>query len=172
MVHCGVRQFRSRIFGYSRHPVRDEFAAIDREHSEAQRRRDELHVRIENVVRELDSAYSRLREYERLHAENPSREPIACFVRYTLYVATSKARSIEEEGRRKARAVAARGEEKVMMRFLELMGKNQEALNRLREVAVQADNLVDATLREFAELSGKLAGGQKIFKEWIRETAP
>jgi len=171
MVQCGVRQFRSRMFGYSRHLVDDEFAMIDREHSDAQRRRDELHSRIESVVRELDTAYSMLREYEQLHAENPSREPIACFVRYTLYVATSKARSIEEEGYRKARSVAARGEEKVMNRLLELTGRNQEALNRLKEVAAQAENLVDATLREFAEFSEKLTSGQKIFKDWIREAA-
>jgi hypothetical protein len=171
MVQREVSRFRTRVLGYSRRLVREEFAAIDSEYLEARRRRDELRARIEHVAEELDSAYATLREYERLHAENPSREPVACFVRYTSYVATSTARSIEEEGRDKAAAVLARGEEEVAARSRELREADQEGLRRLREAAARAEQLVDTTSREFSDLAAKVAGGRTALEEWMRGTA-
>jgi hypothetical protein len=154
-------RFPIRVRGYKRRPVDDELAAIDSELAAAREKRDADLLRIRSTVAELGRAYRVLHEYEWVHAENPTRDRLACFVRYALYSATCEARSIEEDGRLKARAVVEEGEQLLAARRAELAAAHQDEVRRLEEAAARAGQLVEETVREFAALAEDLADRQK-----------
>ncbi len=160
-------RFRVRFRGYDRRSVHAEFAAIEFETGAARARHEEALVRIRSAAAELGRAYAKLHEYEWLHAGNPAREPLACFVRHLAFAAMREARSLEEDARLRARTVAEQGERVLAARRAELAELHHEGVRRLRFAAEQASRLVDATVRDVAVLADELADQHKALKERI-----
>jgi len=160
-------RFPVRLQGYRRREVDDEFAAIDSEFAATRARREATLQRVRSTVAELGRAYRVLHEYEWLHAENPTRDPLACFVRHVLYRATCEARSIEEAGQLKARAVVDQGERLLAARREELAAAHEDEVRRLREAAAQAGQLVEETMRDFTDVTRDLANRQKDLQAHI-----
>ncbi|HEX6346211.1 hypothetical protein [Umezawaea sp.] len=150
-------RFPVRLRGYDPRSVHGELAAIEAETLAARAKHEEAVLRIRAAAAELGRVHATLHEYEWLHAENPTREPLACYVRHLVYVATREARSIEEDGRARARATAERGERTLAARRAELAEAHREGVRRLEDAARQAARLVDATVRDVADLAGALA---------------
>jgi hypothetical protein len=160
-------RFRIRLRGYDRRSVHSEFAAIEFETSAARAKHEEALARIRVAAAELGRAYAKLQEYEWLHAENPTRDPLACFVRHLVFTATHEARSLEEDARLMARTVVEQGERALAARRTELAEVHREGVRRLKFAVEQAGRLVDATVRDVAALADELADQHKAFKERI-----
>ncbi|WNV83942.1 hypothetical protein [Umezawaea sp. Da 62-37] len=152
------RRFRVRLRGYDRRVVDVEFAAIDSECAAAREKREAALIRIRAAAAELGSAYAKLYEYDRLHADNPTRDPLACFARYSTHTATREAQAVEEDARDEVRVVVERGDRALAVRRAELAEVHQEGLRRLEFAAAQAGRLVDETVRDFAVLADELTG--------------
>ncbi|MCS7482024.1 hypothetical protein ACFFQW_02790 [Umezawaea endophytica] len=163
-------RFRVRLRGYDRRSVHAELAAIDSETAAARARHDDALVRVKRAAAELGRGYGTLHEYEWLHAENPTRDPLACFVRHLLFTAMNEARAIEADARARARALAEEGERLLGARREELSEAHRESVRRLEGAAVQAGRLVDAIVREAEGLADDLADQRDALQARIART--
>ena len=164
-------RFRVRLRGYDRHAVHAELAAIESDIAAAHARYEDALVRVRRSAVELGRAYGTLHEYEWLHAENPTRDPLACFVRHLVFTATCEARSVEAETRVGVRKIVERGERVLAARREELSDVHREGLRRVRVAAQQAGRLVDAVVRDAVELADGLVERRKAVKTRIARTA-
>jgi cell division septum initiation protein DivIVA len=163
-------RFRVRLRGYDRRSVHAELDAIEADIVAAQTRHVEALARVRRSSAELGRGYGTLHEYEWLHAENPTRDPLACFVRHLVFTATCEARSIAEDARAGARTIAEEGERRLAVRREELSDVHREGVRRAEGAAEQASRLVDAVVRDAVGLAAQLVEQRNAFRAWIART--
>ncbi|WNV86992.1 hypothetical protein [Umezawaea sp. Da 62-37] len=163
----GAQRFSDRIGGYDHGAVDQEFARLRAELDGIRAERAAALERIRSTTEELERVRAPLREYDRLHATNPARDPLTCFVRHLVYAAMCEARSIRENAVVRARAIAEKGERAVFERHADLTARHRQAVLRLTTAAEQARRMVNATVRDFAHLLDELVEGRDSLESWI-----